>query len=94
MRPADTSPEAWDLWLDLMRGMTPGQRLARALDLSARVFSGIKSGLRQQYPKASEREIFLRAARIRLGPELFRAVYGDGVPDRDEPRSKATGDPH
>lgn len=83
MHPAGTSPEAWDLWLDLMRKMPPGQKLARALDLSAMLFSGVKSGLRQQYPEASEREIFLRATRIRLGLELFRNVYGDVVPDWD-----------
>lgn len=94
MRPTDTSPEAWELWLGLIRKMTPGQKLKRTFSLSTMVFCGIKSGLRQQYPEASEREIFLRAARIRLGPELFRAVYGDVLPDHDEYRSRTARIPH
>jgi len=29
MRPADTSPEAWQVWLDLVRKMSPAERLQR-----------------------------------------------------------------
>ena len=39
------------------------------------------AGLRQQYPDADEREIFLRATRNNLGAELFLKVYGDVIPD-------------
>ncbi len=37
----------------------------------------IKRGLREQDPKASEREVFLGMARIVLGFELFDRAYGD-----------------
>ncbi len=75
MRPADTSPEAWQVWLGLIRKMTPAERLQRTFEFSALVRNLAESTLRREYPAASEREIFLRAARQRLGPELFSRVY-------------------
>jgi hypothetical protein len=45
------------------------------------------AGLRQQYPDADEREIFLRATRNNLGSELFLKVYGDVIKD-DVPARK------
>jgi hypothetical protein len=76
VRPADTSPEAWQVWLDLVRKMTPSERLQRTFEYSAFVRNLAESTLRSKHPEASEREIFLRAARQRLGPELFERAYG------------------
>jgi hypothetical protein len=76
MRPADTSPEAWKVLMDLMRRMSPEEKLQRTFEYSALVRDFAESTLRRKYPQASEREIFLRAARQRLGPELFDRVYG------------------
>jgi hypothetical protein len=81
MRPADTSPEAWKVLLDLVRRMPPEERLQRALQLSATVLQFGEAGLRAAYPQASDREIFLRGAERRLGSKLFRTVYGDELPD-------------
>lgn len=80
MRPRDTSPEAWKVLLDCIRLMTPEERLQRCLELSETVRLAGEAGLREAYPSASEREIFLRAARQKLGAPLFRAVYGDALP--------------
>ncbi len=77
MRPADTSPEAWQVWLGLMRGMTPAERLQRALDLSAAVRKLGEAGIREAYPSAGEREILLRVAQRQLGEELFQRAFGD-----------------
>jgi len=81
MRPRDTSPEAWKFQLDLIRKMTPEERLARAIEYSAFVRAFAESGIRTRYPNASEREVFLRCARHRLGVELFRKVYGNELED-------------
>jgi hypothetical protein len=81
MRPADTSPEAWRVFIDLQRRMPPAEKLQRAFEYSAFVRSLAEGVLRQRYPQASDREIFLRAARQRLGVELFRKVYCDELPD-------------
>ena len=63
--------------MDLMRRMTPAERLQRTFEYSALVRDLAESTLRRKYPQASEREIFLRAARQRLGDELFERVYAD-----------------
>jgi hypothetical protein len=79
MRPADTSPEAWKVFLDLQRRMPPEEKLARALELSALVRSFAEAGMRQRYPQADDREIFLRLARLTLGNELFKVAYGNAL---------------
>lgn len=81
MRPGDTSPEAWKKYWELLRRMTPEERLQRAFDLSRMVRGFEEAGLRERYPQASEREIFLRRVRQEWGPVLFRQVYGDVIPD-------------
>jgi hypothetical protein len=84
MRPADTSPEAWEVFLACVRRMSPAQRMLRALELSDMVRGLAEQGVRQRFPQADEREVFLRVARLRLGDELFRKAYGeDALPDGD-----------
>jgi hypothetical protein len=77
MCPADTSPEAWQVFLDLQRKMSPSEKLQRTLEWSDMIRKFAEAGMRQRYPEADERELFLRMARQNLGPELFRKVYGD-----------------
>lgn len=79
MCPKDTSLEAWKVFLDIQRRMTPGEKLSRALEHSQFVRSLAIAGLRRRYPEASEREIFLRFARQKLGPDLFQRVYGESA---------------
>jgi hypothetical protein len=66
--------------MDLIRAMPPEARLQRCLELSETVRLAAEAGLREAYPHASEREIFLRAARQKLGVELFQKAYGDALP--------------
>jgi hypothetical protein len=82
MCPSDTSPEAWRIMLEGIRRMTPEERIGQMSELSRMVLSLAESGMRQRYPHADEREIFLRMARLTLGPELFRRAYGDHFPER------------
>jgi len=76
MRPADTSPEAWRVLIGLIRQLSAGERLQRAIELSEAVRLAGEDALRRAHPNASEREIFLLAARRRLGDDLYRRVYG------------------
>ena len=76
MRPADTSPEAWRVLMDLIRRLSPEERLQRAMDLSEAVRLAAEDALRRTHPGATERDIFLLAARQKLGNELCRRVYG------------------
>lgn len=79
MRPLDTSPEAWAVFLDIQKRMTPGEKIARVFELSALVKAMAAAGLRQRYPDANDEEIRLRAIRQRLGDELFNEAYGDAL---------------
>jgi hypothetical protein len=81
MRPADTSPEAWEVLTALQRNMPPSEKMQLAFEWSEIIRQFAEAGLRQKYPGAGEREIFLRYARQSLGEELFRKVYGTELPD-------------
>jgi hypothetical protein len=81
MRPADTSPEAWAVLTSLQRQMPPSEKMQLAFEWSEMIRQFAEAGLREKYPHASEREIFLRLARQRLGEELFLRVYGSELGD-------------
>ena len=68
------------MFLDLVRRATPGERLKRALELSETVRAFAEAGMRARHPHAGDREIFLRMAKLYLGDELARKVYGE-LPD-------------
>lgn len=76
MRPADTSPEAWAVFLEAQRRLTPGEKMARAYEFSAALRALNSAGMRARYPDADEHEIFLRVTRLAIGPELFERAYG------------------
>ena len=62
--------------MELHRRMSPGEKLARVLQMSEDMNRTCEAGLKQRYPNASDREVFLRRARITLGEEIFEKVYG------------------
>jgi predicted RNA-binding Zn ribbon-like protein len=72
----DTDPRAMEVWLDLLRRMSPGEKLAAALHLSELALRMSEAGVRAAYPRASDREVFLRAAARRLPRESLIRVYG------------------
>jgi hypothetical protein len=72
----DTDPEALEMFLELHRRMTPGQRLARVFELTAFAESLQRASVRSQHPEADEREIFLRVAARRLDRETMIRAYG------------------
>jgi hypothetical protein len=76
MRPRDTSPAAWKVLMDLMRKIPPEEKLRRAIEFTAMARKLSEAGIRQAYPEAGEREIFLRLAQRQLGNE-FQKVFGD-----------------
>jgi hypothetical protein len=73
---SDTDPQAMEVWLDLLRRMTPGEKLAATLNLSAFALQMSEAGVRSLHPLASDREVFLRAAARRLPRDLMIRVYG------------------
>jgi len=77
--PADTTPEAWKVFLDIQRRMTPGEKIRRVFDRSRMIRRLSETDLRRKHPQAGEREILLRRVRRELGADLFRRVYGDAL---------------
>ena len=72
----DTDPRAMEVWLGLLRAKTPGERIAIAFDLTDFALRMAESGVRARHPEASEREIFLRAASLRLPRAFMIRAYG------------------
>lgn len=73
----DTSREIEDRQVAAWREMSPSQKadLIAALTNASRDMA--LAGIRHRYPRASEREHFLRLAIITLGIELARRAYPD-----------------
>jgi len=76
----DTDPKALKVFIELHRQMSDGARLARIFEMCDFQESLQRADVRRMYPGADEREVFLRVAERRLGPELTRKAYG-GPPE-------------
>ena len=76
MCPSDTSPEAWEVFLDIQRRTSPGEKLARVFGLSEEARILAKDILRRKHPEAGGHEILLRYARTTLGDDLFGGLMG------------------
>lgn len=81
----DTDPRAMEVWLELLRAKTPGEKIEMTFALTGFAMQMAQSGVRERYPEASEREVFLRTAALRIPRELMIKAYGwdpeqDGKP--------------
>ena len=73
---ADTTPAALKVFYELQRRRTPGQKLNDVFDLTEWMFANAEAGVRMRYPDANDREVFLRAAALRIPRHLMIAAYG------------------
>jgi hypothetical protein len=71
----DTDEQSEQLQIDGWRAMSSSQKLALVSGASRRASSLAFTGLRQRYPSASARELFLRYAILTLGRDLARSAY-------------------
>jgi hypothetical protein len=71
----DTDPRAMEVWLDLLRRMTPGERIAATLDLTSFALQMSASGVRLAFPDAKDREVLLRVAARHLPRDLMIRAY-------------------
>ena len=72
----DTDPKAQEVLIELYRRMTPSEKLSRIWELCAFQQSLQEANVRQMYPEADEREVFLRVTARRLGRDLMIKAYG------------------
>jgi hypothetical protein len=73
---SDTDPRALEVFVDLQRRMTPGDKVALVFGLTAMAFRLAEEEVRRLYGAAGEREVFLRAAARRLDEDTMFRVYG------------------
>jgi hypothetical protein len=76
----DTSPEQIRRYHELLRRMTPVQRLKKAMGLTLMVRKLAEAGIRQRYPTASAEEIRARLAVRLYGREQARRLC-KSIPD-------------
>ncbi len=82
---ADTDSKAFEVLAALQRNMSPGQKLDQVLEMAAMALRACEDHCRKEYPGASERDIFLRAAMLRLGRETVARAYGWDPESGEEP---------
>ena len=56
---SDTDPQAMEVWLDLPRRMTPGEKLAATLHQAALAFQMREAGVRAMHPGGLQRPLHL-----------------------------------
>lgn len=76
-RPADTDEASLDVWLQVLRRLSPEQRLRNVVALFEQDLHLSRERLARLYPAASPPELELKLRRERWGDELFRQVYPD-----------------
>jgi hypothetical protein len=77
---ADTAPDAFAVYVALITALSPADRAARTRGLTLTVNTLALAGLRMRHPAATEQELLLRLAALRLGDDLVERVYGWRAP--------------
>ena len=72
----DTDPRALGVFLDLQRKMPVSEKLQTMFGLIEMLRNMSEADVRRMYPKADDREIFLRTAARSLDRETMIRVYG------------------
>lgn len=75
----DTSPEAREVLRRIYAAMSATEKIRRLSELTLAANQLTLVGLRSRHPSESERSLLLRLARIRLGEDLARRVYGEAA---------------
>ena len=73
--PADTTPDAARVHLEIIRRLSPERRLELAFEMSNNLREVAVSGVRSRHPEYSDEQVRFAVARLMLGDELFRKVH-------------------
>jgi hypothetical protein len=72
----DTAPEAERIQIEAWRRMAPAQKLHVVSELVRATEELARSGILERYPDASEREVELRLAALRLDRATMIRLFG------------------
>ena len=78
VRPADTDEETYQVWLRVLRSLTPEQRLLNTLRLCEQNRSLALAGIGLRHPEYSAEQAEFALRRWRWGDTIFLEVYPDG----------------
>jgi len=67
----DTDPKALKVFYEIQRRRTPGEKANDVFELTDWVIRLAERGVRMRYPGIGEREVFLRAAALRIPRDLY-----------------------
>lgn len=73
--PADTTPEAFWVLLDVYRRMSPERRFELACAMSNSLRELAACGVRHRHPDYTEDQVRLAVARLMLGDKLFHEAF-------------------
>ncbi len=76
MRPLDTHPNAWKVYLDLLRNMHPDKRAGLLFTSTGLMMGLATAGEKGRHPDADDYEVQLRMAGRRYGRDLVMKAYG------------------
>lgn len=78
MRPLaeDTPIEVERIQVEILRRMSPGQKMDRMTSLNRSLRSMVRAQIRRRHPDAFEREIDLRTASRWLDPDVMAKAFG------------------
>jgi hypothetical protein len=72
----DTDPRALEVFLSLQRQMTGAGKIAAVFQMNEMLWGLAECSVRQSYPQACDREVFLRTAARFLDRDIMMRVYG------------------
>lgn len=72
----DTDARQRERYFELLRRLTPAERLRKAADLTQTVRWMAEAGIRQRFPQADETEVRVRLAERLYGREVARRLFG------------------
>ncbi|TAK56059.1 MAG: hypothetical protein EPO24_11560 [Bacteroidetes bacterium] len=75
IRPLDTTPEAYELQLQIFKKMTPEERLQQAIELTQTCRRLMATGVKMRHPDYNDEQTRLAVIRLQLGDELFIKAY-------------------
>ncbi len=76
---SDTHSKMEALLIELWQQASPTRKMNMLAQLNASARILVMTGLRSQYPQASEAELRRKLADILLGKELAQKVYGENI---------------
>ena len=76
MRPADTTEDAWNVYLDVARQMPPSERIHLAFEMTESAQRMLADAVRRRHPDYSDGEVEWALRRRRIDDDqLFREAW-------------------